>query len=73
MGIYIGDGSINKVGELVAQGIQGRYFIAAIPVFFAAISQKGIQNRVKYFTEKTLGIMGIMLLYAIYSLYGHCM
>lgn len=73
MGIYIGDGSINKVGELVAQGIQGRYFIAVIPVFFAAVSQKGMQNRVKYFTEKTLGVMGVMLLYAVYSLYGHCM
>ncbi len=73
MGIYIGDGSLNEVGALVAQGIQGRYFIAALPVFFAAISQKGLQNQIKYFTEKVMAVMGILLLYSIYSLSQHCL
>lgn len=73
MGLYIGDGSLNKVGALIVQGVQGRYFIAALPVFFAAISQKGIENRVRYFAEKTMGLMGLLLLYAIHSLCEHCL
>ncbi|MCI8299138.1 MAG: DUF2142 domain-containing protein [Lachnospiraceae bacterium] len=73
MGIYVGDGSLNKVGALVVEGVQGRYFIAALPVFFAAISQRGVQNKDPYFTEKSIGIMGVLLLYAIHTLREHCL
>jgi len=38
MGIYIGDGQANEVGALVVQGVQGRYFIPVLPVFFGAVS-----------------------------------
>lgn len=72
MGIYIGDGRINEVGALVVQGVQGRYFIAVLPVFFVAISQKGVQNRVKYFTAKTVGGMGVLLLCSVFILYMKC-
>ncbi|MEY8390587.1 DUF2142 domain-containing protein [Lachnospiraceae bacterium 45-W7] len=73
LGIYVGDGKLNKVGALVVEGVQGRYFIAALPVFFAAISQRGIQNKSRHFTEKTLGIMAVLLLYAVHSLTEHCL
>lgn len=73
MGLYIGDGNINEVGAKVVQGVQGRYFIAVLPVFFVIISQNGIKNKVRYFTEKSIGIMGLFLLYAVYSLCGHCL
>ncbi len=73
LGIYIGDGSLNPVGALIAQGIQGRYFIPALPVLFAAVSQRGLENKIRHFTGKVIGIMCMLLLYSIYSLYGYCM
>lgn len=72
MGIYIGDGRINEVGALVVQGVQGRYFIAALPAFFVAINQKGIHNRVKYFSQKMVGCMGVLLLWSVLILKVHC-
>lgn len=72
IGIYIGDGRINPVGTDVVQGVQGRYFIAALPVFFAGISMKSIENKNRYFTRIALGGMAVMLLYSVFALKMHC-
>ncbi|MEY8392424.1 DUF2142 domain-containing protein [Lachnospiraceae bacterium] len=72
LALYIGDNKANAVGGLVVQGVQGRYFIPAIPVFFMAVCQKGVGNKSKYFTEKTVGGMGVFLIFAIRTLYNCC-
>ncbi len=72
MGLYIGDGKANPVGSDIVQGVQGRYFIPVIPVFLAAISPKGVKNKISRFTEKAAGVMAVMLLYAVFSLYRCC-
>lgn len=72
MGLYIGDGRINEVGALAIQGIQGRYFIPLIPVFFLVVSPKGITNNVKHFSEKVMGILAVILMFSLYLLHGCC-
>lgn len=70
--MYLADGNANKVGALIVEGVQGRYFIPALPVFFAAILQSGLESRVKYFTEKAIGGMGILLIFSLYMLHSYC-
>lgn len=72
LGLYIGDGKANEVGGLVVQGVQGRYFIPALPVFFGAVSLRGVRNKNPHFTEKAIGGMGVFLLYAICTVYSCC-
>ncbi len=72
LGIYIGDGRINPIGTDVVQGVQGRYFIAILPVLFAGISMKKIENKNKHFTGIVLGGMAVMLLYSAFVLKMHC-
>ena len=67
MGIYM-DGRINDVGALVVEGVQGRYFIPALPVLFLAVSPKNVKNGNKHFSETVIIIMGVMLLGAIHIL-----
>lgn len=70
--MYLGDGNANKVGALIVEGVQGRYFIPVLPVFFAAIGQNGLENKIKHFTEKAIGGMGILLIFSIYMLHSYC-
>lgn len=72
LGIYIGDGKANPLGAEIVQGVQGRYFIPVIPVFFAAISSSKVKNRIRNFTAKAMSGMGIFLLYAVFRLYRYC-
>lgn len=72
LGIYIGDGRVNSVGDNVVQGVQGRYFIAVLPALFAGISLKNIENKNKHFTEILMGGMTVMLLYSVLVLKIHC-
>lgn len=67
MGIYM-DGRINPVGALVVEGVQGRYFIPALPVLFLALNQKNVRNDNKHFSATVIGIMGVMLLLAVHIL-----
>lgn len=73
MAMYIGYGRENKVGAEIVAGVQGRYFIPAIPVFCVLVNQYGVQNEVKYFTEKAIGGMGIFLIVAVYALCFYCL
>lgn len=72
LAMYLAEGRGNKVGALVAGGVQGRYFIPVLPALFVSIQQQGAQNMVKYVTRKILGMMGVFLLCTIYMLYLYC-
>lgn len=72
LAMYIGEGRGNEVGALIAEGVQGRYFIPIFPALCLAFQQKGMQHSVKYVTEKIQGIMGLLLLSTIYILHMYC-
>ncbi len=72
MGIYIGDGRINEVGNVAVQGVQGRYFIAALPTLFIAIVPSKAKNEDNRYTYKVLGVMAVLLIMAVSILKIHC-
>ena len=72
MGLYIGDGIANPVGSSVINGIQGRYFILMLILPFLALGSDRVKQDIRYFTVKCSGIMGIMLLYAVFMLVNTC-
>ena len=72
MGLYIGDGIANPVGSSVINGIQGRYFILMLILPFLALGSDRVKQDIRHFTVKCSGIMGIMLLYAVFMLVNTC-
>ncbi len=72
MGLYIGDGIANPVGASVINGIQGRYFILMLILPFLALGSDRVKQDIRHFTVKCSGIMGIMLLYAVFMLVNTC-
>lgn len=72
MGLYIGDGIANPVGSSVINGIQGRYFILMLILPFLALGSDHVKQDIRHFTVKCSGIMGIMLLYAVFMLVNTC-
>ena len=72
MGLYIGDGIANPVGASVINGIQGRYFILMLILPFLALGSDHVKQDIRHFTVKCFGIMGIMLLYAVFMLVNTC-
>lgn len=72
MGLYIGDGIANPVGGAVINGIQGRYFILMLILPFLALGSDRVKQDIRHFTVKCSGIMGIMLLYAVFMLVNTC-
>lgn len=72
MGLYIGDGIANPVGSSVINGIQGRYFILMLVLPFLALGSDRVKQDIRHFTVKCSGIMGIMLLYAVFMLVNTC-
>lgn len=64
VGLYIGDGAANPVGEEIVSGVQGRYFIVLLILPFMALKSNRIQQRIENLSVKCSGIMGVMLLYA---------
>ena len=72
IGLYIGDGIANPVGSSVINGIQGRYFILMLILPFLALGSDHVKQDIRHFTVKCSGIMGIMLLYAVFMLVNTC-
>lgn len=72
MGLYIGDGIANPVGGAVINGIQGRYFILMLILPFLALGSDRVKQDIRHFTVKCSGIMGVMLLYAVFMLVNTC-
>ena len=72
IGLYIGDGIANPVGSSVINGIQGRYFILMLILPFLALGSDHVKHDIRHCTVKCSGIMGIMLLYAVFMLVNTC-
>lgn len=72
MGLYIGDGIANPVGASIINGIQGRYFILMLILPFLALGSDHVKQDIRHFTVKCSGIMGVMLLYAVFMLVNTC-
>lgn len=64
LGLYIADGVANPVGASMILGVQGRYFIALLPLVFMALHSSRLRNNIEHFGLKVSGIAGVMLLYA---------
>lgn len=63
-GLYIADSVANPVGADIILGVQGRYFIALLPLVFMALHSSKVKNEIEHFALKVSGIAGVMLLYA---------
>ena len=72
MGLYIADGYANPVGSAIIGGVQGRYFIILIILPFIALGSGKIKQNIRHYAGKTFGIMGVMLLYALFILMKTC-
>lgn len=72
LGLYIADGYANPVGSAIIGGVQGRYFIVLLILPFIALVSDKIKQNINHFTTKVFGIMGIMLLYALFILMRTC-
>ena len=72
LGLYIADGYANPVGSAIIGGVQGRYFIVLLILPFIALASDKIKQNINHFTTKVFGIMGIMLLYALFVLVSTC-
>ena len=72
LGLYIGDGIANPVGGTIINGIQGRYFILMLILPFLALGSDRVKQDIRHFTVKCSGIMGVMLLYAVFMLVNTC-
>lgn len=72
MGLYIYDGIANPVGGMVIGGIQGRYFVLMLILPFLAFGSAHVKQNISHFTVKCSGIMGVMLLYAVFMLVNNC-
>ncbi|MBO6113506.1 MAG: DUF2142 domain-containing protein [Lachnospiraceae bacterium] len=72
LGIYIGDTRINFAGEYVVQGVQGRYFIAALPTLAFVLVPRSRHGESKIFNYILLGVEFVILCIAIYFLRANC-
>ncbi len=72
LGIYIGDGRINPVGSIVVQGVQGRYFIAALPALFLVIMPAKIKNQDNKYSYKVMALATFFLIVSVQFLKLHC-
>ena len=72
LGIYIGDTRINFAGNYIVQGVQGRYFIAALPACALFFAPRGRTGK-KWYSDYLL-LLGdfFILCLAIYFLNGNC-
>lgn len=70
--LYIGDGRINKVGDLVVSGIQGRYFVPLLILPFMALGSTKIKNQIPNFKNRTLAVSALFLAYSVAQLMSYC-
>ncbi|MBQ9608467.1 MAG: DUF2142 domain-containing protein [Lachnospiraceae bacterium] len=73
IGIYVGDTRINFAGELVVQGVQGRYFIAALPMLAFAFVPRKRKNEDEIFSYKLLLCEFFILCIMVYFLKINCL
>lgn len=72
LGIYISDGRINDVGSDIVVGVQGRYFIPALPVLYLSLLPSKMKNEDNYYHLKVAGIAGMIALLSVLILVIHC-
>ncbi len=72
LGIYIGDTRFNYAGDLLVQGVQGRYFIPILPALAFAIAPGKRKSEDKLFTYKLYAVELLILCMAVYFLRINC-
>ncbi|MBR1817085.1 MAG: DUF2142 domain-containing protein [Lachnospiraceae bacterium] len=73
IGIYIGDTTVNYAGNYIVQGVQGRYFIAALPAIAFAFAPRKRTSENKYFSYKLLLCEFLILCIMTYFLKVNCL
>lgn len=72
LGMYIGETRVNFAGEYVVQGVQGRYFIAALPALAFVLVPRKRSGESRIFNYILLGVEFVILCIAIYFLRANC-
>lgn len=72
LGIYLMDTSANPIGNSLILGYQGRYVIPCMLLLFMTLGSGRIENRIKAFSVKIVGCMGLFLAYTMISLVRMC-
>ena len=72
LGIYIGETRVNFAGEYLVQGVQGRYFIAALPILAFTLTPNKKTGKNKSFDYILLGFEFFILCIMIYFLRANC-
>ena len=72
MGLYLMDSVANPVGAPIILGYQGRYTIPVLMLLLAVLSSRNVENRIKAFSYKVVGVMGLALTYASLMLFNKC-
>ncbi len=57
-----------KVGQLLIEGVQPRYFVPALPLLFLGFQLKGIRNETKGYGAKVAAVTVFWLMYAIFCM-----
>lgn len=55
-----------KVGQLIIEGVQARYFVPILPLLFLGIQFKGIRNETKGYSAKVAAVTAFWLMDAIF-------
>lgn len=55
-----------KVGQLIIEGVQARYFVPALPILFFGFQLKGIRNETKGYSAKVAAVTTFWLMNAIF-------
>ena len=72
LGLYLMDSNANPVGAELILGYQPRYAIPCMVLLLAVFTSGKVTNRIKGFSVKVLGCMGVFLAYSIMTLVQIC-
>ena len=68
IGLYIFDSKNNSVAAPLMVGVQGRYLIPLMILPFVAMKNQFKVIKGQYFSQRTAGVVGLMLVYTLVSL-----
>ena len=72
LGMYIGETRMNFAGDLVVKGVQGRYFIAALPTLAFVLVPRNRSGASSKFNYILLGVEFVILCITMYFLHAYC-
>lgn len=72
LGLYLMDTDANPIGSWLIFGYQGRYVIPCMLLLFMVFGSGRVENKMKAFSVKVVGCMGIFLAYTMVSLIRTC-